>query len=94
MKPTAVLINTSRGEVIDEAALVAALQERRIAGAGLDVFSKEPIDAANPLLKLDNVVVYPHSAGTTIDTWQRRLDFAFGNMRRSLAGESLMGLVK
>jgi phosphoglycerate dehydrogenase-like enzyme len=93
MKPTAVLINTSRGEVIDEGALATALQQRRIAGAGLDVFEREPVDPANPLLKLDNVVVTPHSAGTTIDTWSRRLEFAFGNMRRVGAGEAPLALV-
>jgi phosphoglycerate dehydrogenase-like enzyme len=93
MKPTAVIINTSRGEIIDEAALVAALQQGRLAGAGLDVFEKEPVDAANALLALENVVVSPHSAGTTIDTWGRRLEFAFGNMRRVGAGEAPLALV-
>jgi len=62
MKPTAYFINTARGSVVDEAALIKALQERWIAGAGLDVFEKEPVDSGNPLLKMDNVVVTPHSA--------------------------------
>ena len=62
MKPSAYIINTSRGSVIDEPALIKALQEKWIAGAGLDVFEKEPIDSDNPLLKMDNVVVTPHSA--------------------------------
>ncbi len=62
MKPTAYIINTSRGNVIDEVALITALQEKRIAGAGLDVFEKEPVDPDNPLLKMDNVVAIPHSA--------------------------------
>ena len=62
MKPTAYFINTSRGPVVDEAAIIKALQENWIAGAGLDVFEKEPIDADNPLLKLDNAIVTPHSA--------------------------------
>ncbi len=62
MKPTAYFINTSRGPVVDEPALIKALQEKQIAGAGLDVFEKEPIDPDNPLLKMDNVVVTPHSA--------------------------------
>jgi D-3-phosphoglycerate dehydrogenase len=62
MKPTAVLINTSRGPVVDEAALVRALTERRIAGAGLDVLEREPAEPANPLLRLDNVVLTPHIA--------------------------------
>ncbi len=62
MKPTAYLINTARGGIVDEAALARALQEKRIAGAGLDVLEKEPTDPANPLLAMDNVVVTPHSA--------------------------------
>ena len=62
MKPTAYIINTARGPVIDEPALIKALQEKWIAGAGLDVFEKEPVDSDNPLLKMDNVVVTPHSA--------------------------------
>ena len=63
MKPTAILINTSRGPVVDEPALIRALTEKRIAGAGLDVFEQEPIDVGNPLLQLDDVVVTPHIAG-------------------------------
>jgi len=81
MKPSAILINTSRGEVVDETALYEALQQKKIAGAGLDVFNKEPVDPNNPLLKLDNVVVSPHCAGTTWDTWFRRADFAYKNMK-------------
>jgi len=87
MKPTAVIINTSRGPVVDEVALTDALQQKRIAGAGLDVFEKEPVDPANSLLKLENVVVSPHSAGTTWDTWFRRADFAYKNMKRVWDGE-------
>jgi D-3-phosphoglycerate dehydrogenase len=69
MKPTAVLINTSRGPVVDEPALIRALSEKWIAAAGLDVFEQEPIDPANPLLKLDNVVVTPHIAGYSDVFW-------------------------
>jgi phosphoglycerate dehydrogenase-like enzyme len=87
MKPTAVIINTSRGPVVDEVALADALQQKRIAGAGLDVFEKEPVDPGNPLLRLDNVVVTPHSAGTTWDTWFRRAEFAYQNMKRVWEGE-------
>jgi D-3-phosphoglycerate dehydrogenase len=62
MKPSTYLINTSRGSVIDELALIKALQEKWIAGAGLDVFEKEPVDPQNPLLKMENVITIPHSA--------------------------------
>ena len=93
MKPTAVLINTSRGEVVDEAALIEALGEGRIAGAGLDVFEREPIDPANPLLKMANVVVTPHSAGTAWDTWARRAEFAYGNIQRVSEGKPPLSVV-
>jgi D-3-phosphoglycerate dehydrogenase len=69
MKPTAVLINTSRGPVIDESALILALTEKWISAAGLDVFEQEPIVPENPLLKLDNVVVTPHIAGYSDVFW-------------------------
>jgi D-3-phosphoglycerate dehydrogenase len=62
MKPSAYLINTSRGSVVDEPALIRVLRDKRIAGAGIDVFEKDPIDPDNPLLKMDSVIVTPHSA--------------------------------
>ena len=65
MKPSAYFINTARGSVVDEPALVKALQEKRIAGAGLDVFEEEPVDLNNPLFKMDNVVVTPHSGSAS-----------------------------
>jgi D-3-phosphoglycerate dehydrogenase len=65
MKPGAFFINTSRGEIVQEAALVGALKSRKIAGAGLDVFEKEPPDVANPLFDLENVIATPHSAALT-----------------------------
>jgi D-3-phosphoglycerate dehydrogenase len=65
MKPTAFLINISRGDVVDETALVEALKKQRICGAAIDVFETEPPDPANPLLKLDNVILTPHSGGLT-----------------------------
>ncbi|MDP6391165.1 MAG: 2-hydroxyacid dehydrogenase [Alphaproteobacteria bacterium] len=88
MKPTAILVNTSRGEIVNQADLIAALDAGEIAGAGLDVFTPEPLEADSPLLGRDNVVVTPHTAGTTIDTWTRRLDFAFENIQRVAAGEA------
>ena len=80
MKPGAYFINTSRGSVVDEAALIKALQEKWIAGAGLDVFEKEPVDPDNPLLKMDNVVVVPHSASYS--------DAAFKRLRASVGQEA------
>jgi phosphoglycerate dehydrogenase-like enzyme len=94
MKPNAVLINTSRGAVIDEAALLEALEKGRIAGAGLDVFEKEPVERDDPLLQMDNVVVTPHSAGTTWNTWCRRAEFAYQNMQRVLAGQTPLARVQ
>ena len=94
MKPTAILINTSRGPVVDEEALISALQSGVIAAAGLDVFEKEPVSPDNPLLKMDNVVATPHMAGTTWDTWARRANFGFENMERIRNGEAPQAVVK
>ena len=68
MKRTAYLVNTSRGLVIDEKALYEALKTKQIAGAGLDVFEREPIEPTNPLIELDNIVMTPHIASASIDT--------------------------
>jgi phosphoglycerate dehydrogenase-like enzyme len=89
MKPGAVLINTARGGLVDEAALVEALTSGRLGGAGLDVFAVEPVDPANPLLALPNVVVAPHMAWLTPETLERSLAAAFENCRRLAAGEPL-----
>ena len=94
MKPTAVLINTSRGPTVDEAALTAALREGRIAAAGLDVFEQEPVAPDNPLLSMPNVVVSPHSAGTTWDTWFRRAEFAYRNMLGVWNGDPPMAVAR
>ena len=71
MKPTAYLINCSRGSVVDEPALIKALQEGQIAGAGLDVFEQEPVDPDNPLLKMDNVAATNHYASNSEVAWER-----------------------
>lgn len=71
MKPTAYLINTARGAIVDEAALIQALQEKKIAGAGLDVVEKEPFDLDNPLLEMENVLVAPHIGGNTKEASSR-----------------------
>lgn len=70
MKPTAYLVNTARGPIVNEAALLAALRERRIAGAGLDVYGVEPLPADHPLLGLDNVVLTPHLGYVTQETYR------------------------
>ena len=74
MKKTAFLINTARGPIVDEAALIKALQEGRIQGAGIDVFEQEPTPPENPLLKMDNVIVTPHSLGWLNETWMGKWD--------------------
>ena len=87
MKRTAFLINTSRGPVVDERALIKALQEERIAGAGLDVFEKEPVDRHNPLLKMENVVVLPHVGSATEATRQAMVDLAADNILAVVQGK-------
>jgi len=87
MKPTAFLINAARGPVVDEQALIRALQDGRIAGAGLDVFEKEPVDLSNPLLKMENVVILPHVGSATEATRQAMLDLAINNVLAVLQGK-------
>ena len=93
MKESALLVNTCRGPVIDEAALIEALRNKEIWGAGLDVFEIEPVEADNPLLQMDNVVVAPHVAGKSWESYPRRVDFAFSNMQRVWRGETPESIV-
>lgn len=93
MKPTALLVNTSRGAIVDETALTDALRNRRLAAAGLDVFATEPVDPDNPLLRLDNVVVTPHVVWYTQDTMRRYLTEAIDNCRRLRDGEQLRNVI-
>ncbi|MDT5161997.1 MAG: hypothetical protein QOC90_2307, partial [Mycobacterium sp.] len=93
MKPDAVLVNTSRGAVVDENALVDALRAGPLAAAGLDVFAVEPIPAGNPLLGLDNVVLTPHVTWYTADTMRRYLEHAVDNCLRLRDGRKLANKV-
>jgi phosphoglycerate dehydrogenase-like enzyme len=88
MKPTAILINTARGPLVDEAALLSALSTGRLAGAGLDVFETEPVSAGHPLLSLPNVVVTPHIAAGTVDALVAKMDACFANMQRVAQGQA------
>jgi len=86
MKPSAVIINVARGEIIDEVALAEVLQAGRIRGAGLDVFPKEPVDPNHPLLRLPSVVATPHVAGVTFGTSYRRAQAVIENLERVAQG--------
>lgn len=86
MKPSAILVNTSRSELIDEGALIAALKEGRIRAAGLDVYPREPVPEDSPLLALDNVILTPHTAGHSYEGWFRRSRTAWSNIRKIAAG--------
>jgi D-3-phosphoglycerate dehydrogenase / 2-oxoglutarate reductase len=88
MKPTSFIINTSRGEVIHEAALVDALKRGVVAGAGLDVFEKEPPDASNPLFQIPKVILTPHSAALTKDSVAKLAEGAAENALRVLEGKA------
>lgn len=90
MRPDAILINTARGELVDEAALVEALMEKRIAGAGLDVFHNEPRPALKALRACPNVILTPHMAWLTPQTLARSFDVIAENCRRLSAGEPLL----
>jgi phosphoglycerate dehydrogenase-like enzyme len=93
MKPQAALINISRGRLVDEEALVSALTEKRIRGAGLDVFVEEPLPEDHPLWAMPNVIITPHVSAVTRHFWRRQTDLIVENIRRYLAGESLLNLV-
>jgi phosphoglycerate dehydrogenase-like enzyme len=87
MKSSAYLINISRGGVVDQDALVEALRARRIAGAGLDVFTPEPLAPGHPLTTLDNVVLTPHVGAGTLDAFRTKMRFALGNIHRVVQGD-------
>ena len=86
MKSTAVIVNTARGLIIDEPAMVEALRTERIAGAGLDVFTEEPLGPDSPLRQLDNVILSPHQAGATLEGTLQRLMVAVENIQSFMQG--------
>jgi phosphoglycerate dehydrogenase-like enzyme len=90
MKPDACLINVGRGQLVDETALALALRERKIGGAALDVFPKEPLAASSPLWAVPNLLITPHTAALTDRLWERHYALFSENLRRYLAGEPLL----
>jgi phosphoglycerate dehydrogenase-like enzyme len=89
----AIIINVARGKIVDEAALIAAIQSGHLGGAVLDVFEREPLDRASPLWGLPNVIISPHSAGVRPDHWDEVIDLFSENLRRFQRGEPLLNMV-
>lgn len=94
MKATSYFINAARGAVADEAALIQALKDKKIAGAGLDVFEQEPVDPSNPLLKMENVVTLPHIGSATGETREKMKFFAARNNIQALLGKKPEAVIK
>jgi phosphoglycerate dehydrogenase-like enzyme len=93
MKKDAVLVNVSRGHLVDEPALVSVLQAGRIAGAALDVFEREPLPADSPLWTLPNVLITPHTSGFRPDHWEAATNLFIDNLQRFEAGQPLLNVV-
>jgi phosphoglycerate dehydrogenase-like enzyme len=94
MKPTAYIINTSRGAVINEGDLVRALNEKKIAGAGIDVWEPEQPDTKNPLLQMENVVTTPHAGALAWENWQPRVQVIWSNILKASEGKEPLNQVK
>jgi phosphoglycerate dehydrogenase-like enzyme len=92
MKPSAYLVNVGRGRIIEESALIAALTERRIAGAYLDAFDQEPLDADHGLWNMDNVLIVPHDSHSSPYSGDRMVDIFCANLRRYVAGQPLQSI--
>jgi len=89
----AIIINVARGKIVDEPALITAIQRGHLGGAVLDVFESEPLDRASPLWSLPNVIISPHSAGVRPDHWDEVIDLFSENLRRFQRGEPLLNMV-
>ncbi len=93
MKPTSFYVNVGRGKLVDEAAMVRALQQKQIAGAGLDVFETEPLPKESPLWAMQNVFITPHVSGDIIDNRERAVRFFVENLKRYMAGQPLKNVI-
>jgi len=93
MKPDACLINVARGQLVDEGALASALREKKIGGAAIDVFRKEPLAPESPLWDVPGLLVTPHTAALTGKLWERHYELFSENLRRYLSGQALLGVV-
>ena len=93
MKSTAILVTIGRGQIINQAALVVALQTKEIAGAGLDVTDPEPLPQDSPLWEMDNVIITPHHAGVSPKSWERIFKIFCENLKRFVAGDTLTNIV-
>jgi phosphoglycerate dehydrogenase-like enzyme len=93
LNPGAIIINVARGNILDESALVRGLESGKLGGVMLDVFEREPLDAASPLWSLPNVIISPHSAGVRPDHWDEVINLFSENLRRFERGESLLNMV-
>jgi phosphoglycerate dehydrogenase-like enzyme len=93
MKPSAYFVNVSRGALVDEPALISALEQRKIAGAALDVASQEPLPTESPLWKLDNAFITPHMSAVSEHLWERQTDLLMENLERWFAGQELLNRV-
>ncbi len=93
MKPSAILVNTARSGLVDEAALIEVLAKRRIMGAALDVFDIEPLPPDHPFLRLDNLTLTPHLAGSTRDGFRNSPVLMAGHLIRLLRGEGPLPIV-
>lgn len=94
MKAEAVLINVGRGPIVDQTALIDAVRSGRLRGAGLDVTDPEPLPPRHPLLAVDNIIITPHCAGTSVDTRARGRAMVYDNIDRYVRGEPLLNLVE
>ena len=93
LRPGAILVNVARGKIVEESALLAALDSGQLGGAVLDVFEREPLDSGSPLWSLPNVIISPHSSGVRPDHWDEVIDLFSGNLRRFERGEPLLNVV-